>query len=266
VRFDDFLTRQALGAVYDCRADFTEKEIPMRRIAAGFAALLLLALAAPVRGQTPPPAAAGVREFTVDDAWGRDTVQFRTTAPLEDIVGTTNEVTGYLRADPKNLAGPGTAARLEVALNMIKTGIEMRDGHVARALGADTAPVAVFTLEKIKSATPSSLEPNVTANVTGEGTLELKGVRKKVDVGALVTFVPKGGPFNQMRPGNFVKLVATFDIRLADFGVERKGQVLPLQVGELAHVTVTVLASDATPEEAKAYRETAVKYMGKPRK
>ncbi|HEV8116975.1 MAG TPA: YceI family protein [Thermoanaerobaculia bacterium] len=238
----------------------------MRRIATGFAALLLLALAAPVRGQTPPPAAAGVREFTVDDAWGRDTVQFRTTAPLEDIVGTTNEVTGYLRADPKNLAGPGTAARLEVALNMIKTGIEMRDGHVARALGADTAPVAVFTLEKIKSATPSSLEPNVTANVTGEGTLELKGVRKKVDVGALVTFVPKGGPFNQMRPGNFVKLVATFDIRLADFGVERKGQVLPLQVGELAHVTVTVLASDATPEEAKAYRETAVKYMGKPRK
>jgi hypothetical protein len=36
-------------------------------------------------------------------------------------------------------------------------------------------------------------------------------------------------------------------------------------VGESAHVTVAVLASDATPEEAKAYRDQAIKYMGKAR-
>jgi polyisoprenoid-binding protein YceI len=226
----------------------------MRRIATGLAALLLLALAAPVR------------EFTVDDAWGRDTVQFRTTAPLEDIVGTTNEVTGVLKADPKNLTGPGASARIEVVLKTIKTGIEMRDGHVANALGAERNPVAVFTLERIKSASASSLEPNVPVDVTAEGYLELKGVRKKIDVTARLTYVPRGSPFNQMRPGSFVKLIADFDVRLADFGVERKGQVLPLQVGETAHVTVTALASDASPEEAKAYRETAVKYMGKARK
>jgi polyisoprenoid-binding protein YceI len=235
----------------------------MRRIATGLTALLLLAAALPAQA---PPAKAGVREFTVDDAWGRDTVQFRTTAPVEDIVGTTNEVTGFLRADPKNLTGPATAARLEVVLNTIKTGIEMRDGHVAKALGADTAPIAVFTLEKVKSAAPNSLEPNVPSEIRAEGTLDLKGVRKKVDVTARLTYVPGEGPFNAMRPGNFVKLVADFDVRLADFGVERKGQVLPLQVGETAHVTVTALASDATPEQAKAYRDTAIKYMGRARR
>jgi polyisoprenoid-binding protein YceI len=235
----------------------------MRRIATVFFALFLLAALLPAQ---TPPAAAGVREFTVDDAWGRDTVQFRTTAPVEDIVGTSNEVTGYLKADPKNLTGPATAARLEVVLNTIKTGIEMRDGHVAKALGADASPVAIFTLDKIKSASPNSLEPNVPSEVHAEGTLDLKGVRKKVDVTARLTYVPGGGPFNQMRPGNFVKLIADFDVRLADFGVERKGSVLPLQVGETAHVTVTALASDASPEEAKAYRDKAVKYMGKARR
>lgn len=228
----------------------------------------VLAAPGPLAGQQPvaAAAAAGVREFTVDDAWGRDTVQFRTTAPLEDIVGTTNEVTGFLKADPKNLLGPGTSARLEVVLNTIKTGIEMRDGHVASALGAEKNPVAVFTLEKLKSASASALEPNVPVDVAGEGYLELKGVRKKIDVTARLTYVPRGGPFSQMRPGSFVRLVSEFDVRLSDFGVERKGAVLPLQVGEVAHVTVTALASDATPEEAKAYRDSAVKYMGRARK
>jgi hypothetical protein len=34
-------------------------------------------------------------------------------------------------------------------------------------------------------------------------------------------------------------------------------------VGESAHVTVTALASDASPEEAEEYRQRAVKYLGK---
>jgi polyisoprenoid-binding protein YceI len=221
------------------------------------------ALAGVLSGQPAPE--RGVREFKVDDAWGRDSVQFRTTAPLEDITGTTNQITGVLKADPKNLTGPGAAARLEVKLATLKTGIEMRDGHVAKALGAQMNPVALFTLEKIKSASAPALEDNVPVDVVGEGIFELNGVRKKIEVAARLTYVPRGTPFNQMRPGSFVRLTAEFDVRLGDFGDERRGPVLPLQVGESAHVTVAVLASDATPEEAKDYRDQAIKYMGKAR-
>jgi len=53
-----------------------------------------------------------VRQFTVDDAWGRDAIQFQTTAPMEDIIGTSNQVTGVLKADPGNLTGPATSARI----------------------------------------------------------------------------------------------------------------------------------------------------------
>lgn len=209
--------------------------------------------------------AGAVRQFAVDDAWGRDTVQFQTTAPMEDIIGTSNQVTGFLKADPENLAGPGTAARIEVAVASFKTGIDMRDGAVAKALGAPKNPVAVFTLEKIKSASPARLEPNAPVDIVAEGTFELKGVRKSITVPARVTYVPRGGPFSQMRPGNFVRLTAQFDFKLADYGVERNGPVLPLQVGETAHVAVTVLASDASAEEMKAYSDRAIKYMGKAR-
>lgn len=224
-------------------------------------AVAVLALGRCLSAQ-PVPESAAV-EFRVDDAWGRDTVQFRTTAPLEDIVGTSNQVTGLLKADPKNLKGPATAARIQVDLTSIRTGIEVRDGHVAKALGAGKSPQAVFTLERIRSASASALEPNVPADVAAEGTLELNGVTRKLEVAARLTYVPKGGPFSRMRPGNFVKLVAQFDVRLADFGVERTGPTLPLQVGETAHVTVTALASDAGPEEAEEYRQRAIKYLGK---
>lgn len=241
----------------------------MRRLLLSCATLLVavhgLVLARPNAVAAPAAGSGSLREFQIDDAWGRDTVQFRTTAPLEDIVGTTNGVTGTLTADPANLKGPGTRARVQVELASVKTGIEMRDGHVAKALGADKNPTAVFTLEKIQSATGDALTPNVPVDVVATGTFELNGVRKPIQVAARVTFVPGGGPFARMRPGNFVKLVATFEVKLADFGIERKGPVLPLQVGETAQVTLTALASDASLEEAKAYRETAVKYMGKSR-
>jgi polyisoprenoid-binding protein YceI len=137
---------------------------------------------------------------------------------------------------------------------------------VAKALGADQAPKAVFTLKRIKSASTNKLEPSVPIDVVGEGILELKGIRKRVDIAARLTYVPRGGPFNQMRPGSFIKLVARFDVRLADFGVDRTGPVLPLQVGDTAHVTLTALASDATPEEAEQYRRNAIKYMGTARR
>ena len=145
-----------------------------------------------------------------------------------------------------------------------KTGVEARDGGVQKALNAEAHPKAIFTLDKITSSSAASAAPNTPVDLTGQGTFELNGVQKPIEVKARVTYVPKGGPFSSMRPGNFVRISSAFDIRLADYGIERKGPVLPLQVGDTAHVTVSLLASDASPEEAEAYRQKAAKYMGKP--
>lgn len=60
----------------------------MKRIRFVFLASLLLVL----HIVTAQPVPSTVWEFKVNDAWGRDTVQFLTAAPLEDIVGTTNQI------------------------------------------------------------------------------------------------------------------------------------------------------------------------------
>lgn len=207
--------------------------------------------------------AGAVREFRIEDAWGRDTVEFRTSAPLEEIVGTNNRVTGILKADPNHLRNGSASARIEIPLSSFKTGIDMRDRHVAKALGVEKHPKAIFVLDGIGRASQDRLEPNAAVEVSGSGTLELNGVRRSIPYTARITYVPAGGPFSQMRPGNFVKLVARFEVNLDDFGVERKGPVLELQVAPTALVTVTALASDARPEEAGRYRRSAVDYLGK---
>jgi len=221
------------------------------------AAAACLALALRASAQTPT-------EFKIDDAWGRDTVRFETTAPVEDIVGTNNQVSGFVKANPADIRGAATAVRVEVDVAAFKTGIDARDGGVRKALGAEAHPKAVFTLDKVTSASAAAAAPNTPVDVTGQGTFELNGVKKPVEVKARVTYVPKGGPFSTMRPGNFVRISSSFDIRLEDYGIQRNGPVLPLQVGDVAHVTVSLLASDASREEADAYRARAAKYMGKP--
>jgi polyisoprenoid-binding protein YceI len=225
------------------------------------AAALLVVLAAPREGQ-----AQSVREFKIDDAWGRDLVQFRTSAPLEEIVGTTNEVTGSVRLDLAAVRGQGTQATFVVDLTTIKTGIDMRDGAVQKSLGAASNKNATFTLVRVKSASADALSPDASVQIVAEGTFELHGITKTIEVPATITYVPKGGPFSKMRPGNFVRITSEFDIRLSDYKVDRSGPVLVLQVSDTAHVTISALASDASPEEADAYRQGAIKYMGKARR
>ena len=207
-----------------------------------------------------------VREFKIDDAWGRDGVQFRTTAPLEEIVGTTNELTGVVRVDLAAVRSAATQARLQVDITTITTGIGMRDSAVHKALGAPAQPTALFTVTRVKSASAEALLPDAPVTLVAEGTFELHGIKKQMEVPVTLTYVPKGGPFSKMRPGNFIRISAAFDIRLPDFNVDRSGPVLVLQVAEVAHITVSALASDASAAEAEEYRQSAIKYMGKARR
>src|SRR5215203_2967658 len=135
-----------------------------------FAGVLLLS-AASLHAQ-----ATGPREFKVDDAWGRDVVQFRATAPMEEIVGTTNEIVGTVRVDPGAVRGAGTQARFDVDLTTVKTGIAMRDGSVQKSLGANAQPKATFTLTRVKTASAGLLAPEVPVRIVAEGTFSLHGI------------------------------------------------------------------------------------------
>jgi len=200
-------------------------------------------------------------EFRIDDAWGRDTVQFRTTAPLEDVVGSTNQIKGKVVVDPKDVRAKGTAGRIEIDERTFKTGLGLRDQHLAKTLKAEENPAAVFTLTGIKSG-PKSLEPDQPADFVLAGTLQIAGVTKNVEIPAQLAYLPKKEVTAKFRPGNHLRIKSEFDVKLSDYGIDRKGPVLPMQVGETAHVSLSILATDASDEELADYRAGAKKWLG----
>ncbi len=134
----------------------------MKKYALHFLAALFLTLGVSF-AQSPA-------EFKAVDPIGRNTVQFKTAAPLEDIVGTTNKINGEIKVDPRNLKSSDVLARFEVDLASLTTGIGLRDTHMREQyLHTDRYPTAIFTLERIRKASASELKPNTPVGLTVEG-------------------------------------------------------------------------------------------------
>ena len=198
-------------------------------------------------------------EFKAADPIGRNTVQFKTAAPLEDIVGITNKINGQIKVNPNDLRDAATSARFEVDLADLKTGIALRDTHMREQyLQTDKYPTAIFTLERIRKASASTLKPNSIVALTVEGTFELHGVRRKVEVPATVSYVPESESSMPKLPGNLLRVTSEFDIRLADYNIERPQMVI-LKVGDTARVSLDVFATDAGAEKLTMWME---KMMG----
>jgi hypothetical protein len=193
------------------------------------AALLLAAILAP--DPAPDPA---IREFRILDAWGRDTVEFRTEAPIEEIVGTSNRVTGVLRADPSNLRGPATSASVRLPVTSFHTGVSARDEAVAKSLGAPKNPDAVFTLDSVTPALGTGLKPNSRSSTPPRSSNRRRQRRQLAIRARLTQYVPGGRPGFKMRPG-IRKPVARFDVHLDDFGVARTGSAAPGRGGRARH-------------------------------
>lgn len=200
-------------------------------------------------------------EFKAIDPIGRNTVQFKTSAPLEDIVGTTNKIAGEIKVDPQNLKSDRPLARFEVDLASLDTGIGLRDTHMREQyLHTDKYPKAVFTLERIRKASAAKLGPHKTVTVTAEGTFELHGVQRRIEVPVKVTYLPESQSTMGKLPGNLLRITSDFDVKLADYNVERPQMVI-LKVGEIAHISIDVFTTDANAQKLSMWMEQMKKMM-----
>jgi len=120
---------------------------------------------------------------------------------------------------------------------------------------------AVFTLTGVKSG-PRALEPDKPADFVLSGTLLIAGISKNVEVPAQLAYLPKKEVTAKFRAGNHLRIKSDFDLTLSDYGIDRKGPILRMQVGETAHVSLSILATDATDEELAEYRAGAKKWLG----
>ena len=190
--------------------------------------------------------------FYIADPMGRDSASFTSEAPLEDIVGTTNKISGYVVFDPKNPTKSGRGT-LVVPIASIDTGIPLRDEHLRSEawLDAKRFPEITFHIDETKNLKEVSGTPDFqTYELTLVGRLSLHGRTKKMEVPARITYIRESATTRQKAPGDLLAGRATLGIQLSDFGITGpKGmEILGAKVSEAPSIEVRFVASSQAPK------------------
>ena len=155
------------------------------------------------------PFGAAGQEFHVDrDA--ENSVRFVSQAPIEEVVGVTDRIDGYILLDGPRLeagsASEGTQLYLEVDLASLSTDLGLRDRHMRdNYLEVEEFPYAMFeaTVERVEEATAGVFR------VTARGILNIHGVEREREILCDVSARQEG-----------YRAQCTFTVLLSDFDIE----------------------------------------------
>jgi polyisoprenoid-binding protein YceI len=189
---------------------------------------------------------AAPTKFLLASRDGRNVIKFISKAPLETIEGKTGQIDGSVEVDLADVNS--VSGQFEVDLTTVKTGIEMRDGHMREQyLHTDSFPKATFKLTKITKAGAKALADGQTVKITADGELTIHGVTKPVSVTGTVTYMKESEQTQARLPGDLLHIDIGFPILLSDFNVERPKFVL-LKVSDKMNIVVDVFATTKYPE------------------
>lgn len=190
--------------------------------------------------------------FYVNDPMNRDTVSFTSEAPLEDFVGTTNQIHGYVVFDPAD-PGKGAAGKFSVPVSSLETGIPLRNEHLQSEMWLDASdhPKITFEFSEVsnlremkKSAGHTVYEGRLTGGLT------VHGVTREVHVPVKVSYMQENEQTRKRLPGNLLIGRAEFEVPLADHGVKGAEGVVGFRVSESIEVEIRFAASDQKPQAA----------------
>lgn len=210
----------------------------MKQILSIFAVIMIFTAA--IFSQGFKVKATGEQTFNFADERGRNQVTFFSAAPVEDITGLSGAIKGSVTFnvnDIKTLKGSFT-----IPVASIKTGIEMRDGHLQGAnwLNAETYPDVTLAIKKV-SDVKSLADNKVTAKVTGDFTLH--GVTKEITADATITYLDESEQTKMRAPGDLLGVQAKFNVKLSEYDV--KNQLIGQKVAENIEVSVNIVGNNA---------------------
>ena len=192
--------------------------------------------------------------FYIADPIGRNQVTFTSEAPLEDIVGTTNEIVGYLVFDPDKPRN-GVRGFFKIAVKGLDTGIPLRNEHLQSEmwLNAGSYPDITFTIESAGNIRRTKgSEEYQTYSMRLFGPFTMKGQTNQASIPARITFLRESEKTRMKMPGNLLGVRASFEVALADFGIVGPAgkDLIGSRVGETVSLEVSVFASDKKPTVA----------------
>jgi len=189
--------------------------------------------------------------FYVNDPMGRNSVTTESAAPLEDIVGTSNQVSGYIVLDPAH-PEKGGRGEISVPVASLSTGIPLRDEHLRSAdwLNAATYPNITLTISDTKKLKKvKETDGAKTYDVKLKGELSLHGRTRPVEISGRFTYLKESDKTRSRQAGDLLAVRANFEIPLSDYGVTGpKGMsIIGSKVGETISVAVSFVASNQKP-------------------
>ena len=177
-------------------------------------------------------------------------VYFTSEAPLETIKGQSNQVIGYVVAGEGSSEADLKAGEWHLPVESMKTGIPLRDEHLAGSdwLDAASHPDIVLELDAFRGATRSRSGDGFrtyTGTLVGEFTIH--GVTNEVEIeGATVTFLDESQATKGIAPGDLMAIRAKYSVKLSDYAVSHP--TVGNKVADEVEIDTTLYMTTAPPE------------------
>lgn len=168
-------------------------------------------------------------------------VTFESEADLETIVGTTHKAAGEIKVDSAAQTG---SVSLSVPVTSLKTGVDMRDGHLCSDMWLDAAkfPNLTFASKSVKKVAGAENKVEVLGDFT------MHGVTKEMTVVVEFKELPEEAAQKAHFPaGKWLRFSTEFKVKLSDFGV-KVPEVAVGKVNDTWTVKMTIFAGTAKPE------------------
>lgn len=184
--------------------------------------------------------AKGNQTFSFEDKGGRNQAIFYSRTILEDITGVANEIKGNVSFEVENVSKT-LKGKISVTVKSIKTGIALRDEHLASSdwLDAEKYPEISFEIKKVNKVVEKK-DNRIVLNVTGDFTL--KGVTKSVTSNFTLVYLDENEQTKMRAAGDLLNVRGKFNIKLSDFNV--KGKAIPSKVSDDIEIEVNIVGNN----------------------
>ena len=186
------------------------------------------------------------QQFSFATDAGKSTIKFKSSAPLEDIEGSADAISGFLNFQPGNVAA--SAGKVQTAVSEMRTGISKRDKHLISDdwLDAEAHPHIVYELKKLQSVEVAEQTGERTVyKAVAVGSFTLHGVTKELSSPVTLTLIPESDKTRERAPGDFILIKTAFSIALADFNISGARGMVGSKVGESIELDVSLIGSAA---------------------
>jgi len=203
--------------------------------------VLLLCVITNINAQSFNIPSKGNQIFDFKDTQERNQATFYGEARFENITGLTNDVWGKVSFDLKDIKST-LNGEVSISSSSIKTGIEKRDEQLRSVswLNSEKYPNITFKIKEITQV--DQIEDNL-LKIVLLGEFTLRGKTNLVYANATMKYLVESETTKQIMPGDLISVVASFDIKLSDFGITNT--MIPNRVSDKIQITANLVGAES---------------------